>query len=207
MIVFRRLLLAAALMLSATFLVPASPANAGGQAIRVCFQVGEFGGRPIFDCFTIVLPELAPKPPWPPECLSCPVAFDPWDELDIWQRHDYVRGWGEGLGLLGQAALSTDPKEIKHLRALAQESFFKAADISAASGVELENVGWADLKKGEFFPDSTGNAALKSAGENLIAGHALMQKALGDPHPEPNIEAAMARFDQAYLDIAEVYGG
>ena len=63
----KRLLLAMALAITATVAGPASPASAGTQEIRVCIPVGAVGGHVVFDCFILVLPDLAPpKPPDPP---------------------------------------------------------------------------------------------------------------------------------------------
>ncbi|GIH07998.1 hypothetical protein Rhe02_60650 [Rhizocola hellebori] len=203
----KRLLLTMALAISTAFLVPANPASAGGQEIRVCFEVGTFGGHRVFDCFTVVVPDLAPKPPWPPTCLSCPAALIIDNELDPKFRFDFIAELGEGLQLLGEAELAGDPGKAKELIAKATDVFLASAARLDGAEARLENVGWADLKNGKFHDDTTNNPALKATGEDLVAGLSLMQLAMGDPHPEPNIEAAMARFGQAYQDIATVYGG
>jgi hypothetical protein len=205
--IVRRMLLAAALAVSGTLFVPATPAVAGGQQIRICFQVGEIAGRPIFDCFTIVIPELAPKPPWPDTCLSCPAAIDLRDWLDPVIRDDFFKGIGEGFRLLAEAELSTDPKQYKKLRELSSQEFFGAAGLAGGAELKLNGVGWADLKGPKFHEDSTHNPALKAAGEQIVAGIARMQLAMGDPHPEPNIEAAMAHFTQAYKELDTLHGG
>jgi hypothetical protein len=167
----------------------------------------EIGSITVFDCYTVVVPDLAPKPPWPPTCLSCPIAIIIQNELDPQFRFDFIKELGEGLQLLGKAKLSGDPDEYKKLIAKATDVFLASAAQLDGAEAWLEKVGWADLKNGEFHEDTTNNPALKAAGENLVAGLGLMQLAMGDPHPEPNIEAAMARFGQAYQDIATVYGG
>ncbi|GIJ78313.1 hypothetical protein SAMN05443287_10194 [Micromonospora phaseoli] len=203
----RRILLAMALVVSATLLVPAAPASAGGRPVTVCFKVGEFGGRPIFDCHTILLPEFKPVPIGPIECLTCPPVFDLWDRIDPEWRFEYLDRLGRGLSFLGEAAQAVDPVKAKQLRELATENFWSAAKLLNGSEVKLGQVGWADLKNEKFHGDPDPQPSLVASGENLVVGLALMQKALGDPHPEPNIEAAMARFDQAYKDLGVLFAG
>ncbi|MCX4386207.1 hypothetical protein OG777_04605 [Micromonospora peucetia] len=196
-----------ALVVTATLLVPATPASAAGQPVTICFKVGEIGGRPIFDCHTIVLPEFKPKPIGPVECLSCPPVFDLWDRIDPEKRFEYLDRLGQGLSLLGEAAQAVDPVKAKHLRELATETFRSSAKLLGGSDVKLGQVGWADLKNEKFHGDPDPQPSLVASGENLAIGLGLMQKALGDPEPEPNIAAAMARFDQAYKDLGTLFAG
>ncbi|SCL29644.1 hypothetical protein GA0070616_3922 [Micromonospora nigra] len=203
----RRILLALALVVSATLLVPAAPASAAGQPVTVCFKVGEFGGVPIFDCHTILLPDFKPHPIGPDECLSCPPVFDLWDRIDPEKRFEYLDRLGRGLSLLGESAQAVDPDKAKHLRELATENLWSSAKLLDGSEVKLGQVGWADLKNGKFHGDPDPQPSLVTSGENLTGGLELMQKALGDPQPEPNIEAAMARFDEAYKDLGTLFAG
>ncbi|MEG3636017.1 hypothetical protein [Micromonospora palythoicola] len=201
----RRALLAMALAVITTLLVPATPASAGGRPVTICFKVGEFGGRPIFDCHTILLPEFKPTPIGPVECLSCPPVFDLWDRVDPAKRFEYLDRLGRGLSFLGESAQAVDPVKAEQLRDLATESFWSAAKLLSGSEVKLGQVGWADLKNEKFHGDPDPQPMLVASGENLAAGLALMQKALGDPDPEPNIEAALAHFDQAYKDLGALF--
>ncbi|MCL7461004.1 hypothetical protein AB0I85_04190 [Micromonospora echinofusca] len=204
---FRRMLLAVALVVTATLLVPVTPANAAGRPVTICFQVGEVDGRPIFDCPTVLLPEFEPKPIGPVECLSCPPVFDLWDRIDPEKRFEYLNRLGRGLSLLGEAAQAVDPVKAKYLRESATESFRSSAKLLDGSEVKLGQVGWADLKNEKFHGDPDPQPSLVASGENLAGGLGLMQQALGDPQPEPNIAAAMARFDQAYKDLATLFAG
>ncbi|MTK02001.1 hypothetical protein [Micromonospora sp. CP22] len=203
----RRALLAMALVVAATLLVPAAPAHAGGQPVTICFKVGEFDGRPVFDCHTIPLPDFKPKPIGPVECLTCPPVFDLWDRIDPGKRIEYLKLLGRGLSLLGESAQAVDPVEQSYLRDLATESFWSSAKQLDDSEVELGQVGWADLKNGKFYGDPEPQPMLVASGVNIAGGIGLMQKALGDPDPEPNIAASLARFDQAYKDLGALFAG
>nr|MDT0663368.1 hypothetical protein [Micromonospora sp. DSM 115978] len=203
----KRIMLAMALVVTATLLVPAAPANAGGRPVTICFQVGTVGGRPIFDCHTILLPEFKPVPIGPIECLSCPPVYDLWDRVDPLKRFEYLNRLGQGLTLLGESAQAVDPAKAKHLRELATENFLSSAALLDGSEVKLGQVGWADLKNGKFHGDPDPQPMLVASGENVAAGLALMQKALGDPDPQPNIEAAMTRFDSAYKELGVLFAG
>ncbi|MBQ1017877.1 hypothetical protein KBX71_08365 [Micromonospora sp. D93] len=200
-------MLALALVVTATLLVPATPASAAGRPVTVCFIVGNIGGRPIFDCFTILLPDFTPKPIGPVGCLSCPPVIDLWDRIDPQERFEYLDQLGRGLSLLGESAQAVDPGKAKHLREAATENFWSSAKLLDGSEVKLGQVGWADLKNEKFYGDPDPEPSLVASGENLAGGLGLMQKALGDPHPEPNIEAAMARFDEAYRDFGALFAG
>ncbi|MGC5329618.1 hypothetical protein [Micromonospora sp. DT62] len=196
-----------ALVVTAALLVPATPASAAGQPVKICFQVGEFGGRPIFDCHEIVLPEFKPRPIGPIECLSCPPVYELWDRIDPEKRFEYLDRLGRGMSLLGEAAQAVDPIKAERLRELATESFWSSAKLLEGSEVKLRQVGWADLENEKFHGDPDPQPSLVASGENLVGGLELMQKALGDPQPEPNIAAAMARFDQAYKDLGTLFAG
>jgi len=203
----RRALLAMALVVGATLLAPAAPASAGGQPVRVCFKVGEVAGVSIFDCHTIVLPDFKPVPIGPVDCLSCPPVLDLWDRIDPEKRFEYLDRLGRGLSFLGEAAQAEDPGKAKQFRAQATESFRVSAKLLDGSEVKLAQVGWADLKNGKFHGDPDPQPSLVAFGEYTVVGLGLMQRALGDPQPEPNIEAAMARFDQAYKHLGELFAG
>ncbi|RKN49408.1 hypothetical protein D7223_07910 [Micromonospora endolithica] len=201
------MLLAMALVVTATLLVPPTAASASGRPVTICFMVGTIGGRPIFDCHTIYLPEFTPKPIGPVECLTCPPVFDLWDRVDPEKRFEYLDRLGRGLSLLGEAAQAADPVKARRLRETATENFWSSAKLLDGSEVKLDQVGWADVKNEKFLGDPDPQPSLVASGENLAGGLGLMQLALGDPHPEPNIEAAMARFDQAYKDLGTLFAG
>ncbi|GIJ26104.1 hypothetical protein Vqi01_12660 [Micromonospora qiuiae] len=203
----RRILLAMALAVTATLLVPATSASAAGQPVTICFRVGEFNGMPIFDCHTIVLPDFKPKPIGPDGCLSCPPVFDLWDQIHPKERVAYLDQLGRGLSLLGEAAQCGDPGKAAALRKLATESFLSSAKLLNGSAVKLAQVGWADLKNGKFYADPTPQPSLEASGQHLVAGLGLMQKSLLDVHPETSIKEAMARFDLAYKELGALFAG
>jgi hypothetical protein len=198
-LIIRRFLLAIALVAAATLLIPA-PAQAGGNLMKVCFPVGTTPwGTTIWDCYYIEVPELGPRDPWPPECLSCLPMFDFWKDVidpEVEQKfHDYL---GKGFSTLAESRLTKDPKLAEQLRLEATELLFTAAAVIEKYPIELYGAGWYDEKTGKVYEDPEPQPLLWAIGEDLTAGTALMQAALGDPQPEPNIDAAMARFDEAY---------
>lgn len=208
MAIFKRLLLTATVFAAAAaVIIPAAPAQAAGEEVTICFPVGSFGGIEIWDCHTVILPEVAPNPPGPVGCLSCPPAVDFLDKLDPEGQLAYLEQLGKGLGLLGQAAVTEDPKEVEQLRAHAAEAFLASAESLGKAEVKLDRVGWADLENNEFFKDPTPTPVLEAAGQHLVEGLALMQVALGDPSPQPSIDEAMAMFDKAYGNLAELFAG
>lgn len=197
--IIQRFLLAVTLVVAAALLIPA-PAQAGGNYMKVCFPVGTTPwGTTIWDCYYIEVPELGPGNPWPPECLSCPPMFDFWKDLidpEVEQKfHDYL---GKGFSTLAESHLAQDPKLAEQLRAEATELLFTAAAVIEKYPIELYAVGWYDEKSGKVYEDPEPQSNLWAIGAELTAGTELMQAALGDPQPEPNIAAAMERFDQAY---------
>lgn len=204
----RRLLLAAtAVVAAAAVIMPAVPAHAAGEEITICFPVGEFGDIEVWDCYTVILPEVGAKPPGPIGCLSCPPAVDFLDNLDPKDQLAYLEQLGKGLGLLGKAAVTEDPKEAKFLRDQAAEAFLASAESLGKASIKLDRVGWADLKNNEFFKDPTPTPALEATGQYLVEGLTLMQLAMGDPSPQPSLEEAMAMFDEAYGSLAELFAG
>lgn len=204
--VVRRLLFGLVLAVTVALLTPAAPAQAAGQEVRICFVVGYFNGTPIIDCYTVEIPELKPNPPGPGWCPACLPGVQFWDTLDPKIRPDYLGKLGQGLALLGKAAVAGDPALVKEYRLMATDSFLESAKILGKSDVKLDQVGWADPKSGKFVADQS-SVPLRDMGQQLADGLGLMQAALGDPEPQPNIDAAMERFDKAYGNFAGLYAG
>lgn len=204
--VVRRLLLGLMLAVTVAFLAPAAPAQAqtAGQEMRICFVVGYFNDRPIFDCITIMIPELKPHPPGPDWCPACLPGVQFGDNLDPEIRQNYLDKLGQGLALLGKAATTDNPDLVKEYRLMATDSFLASAEILGKSNVELDRVGWADPEYNKFDEDQTSGPLLEM-GQQLAEGLGLMQVALGDPTPQPNINAAMECFDKAYADFDALY--
>lgn len=206
MAILRRLLLAAALAVSATLLVPAGPASAA-LSRPICSQLARFDGSQFWYCYEMVIFELKVEDPGPGECPYCAPTINIWDDLDPEIRQEYLTWRGEGMQLLSKSAISEDPGEIKELRAMATDAFLTSAEILGKSEVKLEGVGWVDLENDKFYEDPIPHPALEAAGQNLVEGLTLMQQALGDPDPQPSIEAAMAQFDEAHQNLASLYVG
>lgn len=201
----QRLLLAVALAVAAVFTVPA-PANAAGQYVQICFPVGTGpGGVPLFQCHWIMIPELSPKPPWPPECLSCAPQFDFWkDQIDPRVQQRFADLLGQGFGLLAESHLAKDPKLAAELRREATDVLLSAAKTLGDYPIDLQRAGWVDLKTGKEYFEPVPEPWLESTGVELAAGTAILQRALGDPTPQPNIDEALKHFDEAFRNLAEL---
>jgi len=200
-LIIQRFLLAVALVAAAVMFIP-SPAQAGGQYIKICFPVGSLGGTVIWDCYWIEVPVLGPGP-WPPGCPQCVPEFDFWKDLiDPAVEEKFNDYLGAGFATLAASALTDDVKLAKQLRAQATQLLITAAEIIEKYPIELNQVGWVDLKSGKVYKDPEPQPALEGIGKDLTAGISLLQAALDDPEPQPNIEAALKQFDEAYAGLA-----
>lgn len=202
--ILQRILIALALVASATLIAPTAPAQAKvGHVVEICFPVGEFGDEVIWDCHLIVIPEVGPKPwPWPEECLSCPPYIDFLDKVKPWEQWEYLNRLGQGLNLLSKANLTADPKESEWLRRQATEQFILSAEVLHGSEVALDSAGWADVKNNKIYKDE----ALILVGTHLVEGLRLMQPPVpGDPTPQPNIDKALYHFNQALKELTNLY--
>lgn len=206
----RRLMVAAALAASTVLFVRAEPVQAAvGHELRVCFEVGTTpSGTPIFDCYTIIVPELGPDSPFPPECVYCGVAIDFQDgEIDPPMVRDYLKQLGRGFRLLSKSSFVQDTKLRKELRDEATNAFLASAKLLDGAQVPLKAVGWYDGKSGKLYADPDPQPMLWDTGKHLAAGLQLMQQALGDPDPQPNIEAALDQFGQANDRLSALFAG
>ncbi|MDN3238293.1 hypothetical protein [Glycomyces tritici] len=196
--IVQRLLLAVALAVSAVLFVPA-PAQAGPV-----FTICPYMGLPE-DCYTWEIPILEPEG-WPPGgCPECLLAIDIWDDfVDPVVFEQFNESFGKGFTLLAQSRLEQDPKAAKAMREASVGYFWDAAKATGKYRAELDHVGWFDAKAGKFFEDPGTQQRLDTFGKELAAGVQAFHKALGDPQPEPNIEAALAHFDAA-LNAASKY--
>lgn len=206
-LIIRRLMLAVALVAAAVMFVPA-PAQAGGYRIKVCSFIELSDGRIIVDdCHWIEIPMLEPEGPIPPGCPECFLAFDFWnDKIDpglVFEFHEY---FNKGFELLAESHLTEDPKLAGQLRQASVEYFWAAAKAIEKQPIELETVGWADPKTGKFHDDPEPTPILEIFGKELAAGTTVFQEALGDPDPQPSLEAALAHYDTAIEALNKMSG-
>ncbi|THV29101.1 hypothetical protein [Glycomyces paridis] len=200
----QRFLIAVALVAAAIFVIP-TPAQAGGNYMRVCFPVGETPwGTTIWDCYWIEVPVLGPKNPWPPECWVCDPQLDFWkDYVDPAVLHEFDALLGKGFGLLAESHLTKDEKLAEVLRAQATEVLLEAAAVVEKYPAELYRVGWVDVENGKEYFEPDPHPWLTGLGKELAEGTALMQQALNDPK-NADLDKAMAHFDAAYENLAEL---
>ena len=190
-LIVQRLMLAVALVAAAIMFVP-SPAQAGGFPFRICIS-------PDIPCLTIEIPIPEPHDDWPPGCEEC-IAF-----LDFWKYkvnpgivEEFTEQFGKGLGIFAESRLVEDPKLAEQLRQSSLEYFLSAAKVIEKETVELDTVGWFNPETGKFHEDPNSQPVLEAFGKELATGTQLFQKSLGNPQPEPNLEAALAHFDAAF---------
>lgn len=197
-LIVQRLLLAFALAVSAVLVIPA-PAQAGPS-----FTICPYRGLPE-DCVTWEIPILEPDQ-WPPTgCPECRLAIDFWKGyIDPVAFDRFNASFGKGFALLAESRLTQDPDAAKKLREASVSYFWNAAKTTVKYQPALEHVAWFDPATGKFFADQQTQPRLDLFGKELAAGVQGFQKALGDPVPQPNIEAALAHLDAA-LDAASKY--
>ncbi|MEU5156511.1 hypothetical protein [Glycomyces sp. NPDC021274] len=190
----RRILLAFALAVSTTMIIPTTAVQAGpGYWTQLCFPPVVPGPVP----GTVVINTDCPG--FAIEFNDCPPNCTAWigrwvQDIDpVWQR-EYHFAWDKALEALRDSHLSQDPKLAEQLRFEAIDGFTHAAKIRAELGDELKlhEVGWIDTKTGKFFEDESG--MLWKIGEHLIAGQQLMIESLEKPELQ---DEAMAHYEEA----------
>lgn len=212
----QRIIVVLALVLSATLVAPAAPAQAlpvERREIIICDVIKDpRTGRIILICRRIPIPIIIVAEkitfPWDPWCLSCPPYLDLRDVFPFDDRfEDRVRFFdalGRGLGLLGEAKIAEDPALQKELWWAAREAFWDATKIlDGKQELTLGTAGYFDPKREEGVK----HPATEPLAVSLVEGFRLMQKALHDPTPDPMIDEAMLRFEKAYDQFVELYSG
>lgn len=190
----RRILLAFALAVSTTMMMPTTAAQAGPDWVEFCYPPTVPGPVP----GTMVPNTDCPKVfigfhDCPPDCIAWIGRWDP--EIDpLWQR-EYFSQWGKAFETFRDSHLAQDPEVAEQLRFDAIEGFTYAAKIRAELGgeVQLHEVGWMDPESGKTFEDESG--MLWKIGEHLTAGQQLMIESLEQPELR---DEAMAHYDEAY---------
>jgi hypothetical protein len=193
--VFHRALVALALVVSVTLFAPAAPAQAGPpNGAILCYGVDEYGRIVFFPCYELALEPLYQKPlPWEPECLSCPPFIDLRSQLGVQDQVRFLDQFNYGLRLLGQAGAAEDPNLRQKLRWEATGIIFDSVKVLGGSEVALATAGYVDLKSGRVYQ----HQAMVPVGVDLMEGIRLVQRAAGDPTPQPSLEAGMARLNHA----------
>jgi hypothetical protein len=197
---FKRLLVAATLVASAVFFVPA-PAQAGGGWFEFCVYDTSTSDPTDQICVPVFVEHLGPRKWWPPECWVCDPTMDFWkDRINPAVRYEFSDYLGQGLAVLAQATFTEDEKLAEQLRAEAGGLFLKAATVVEDYEIALDGVGWIDPESGKYY-DSPQPESWISAGESIAKGVDVLQNSLGK---EPDIEGALKHFDEAYAGIAEL---
>lgn len=192
-------LLALVLAMAMAAVGPAAPAAATpGSSFELCFPVHDAGTGQIVDWICVPIPvETHP-------CPSCPDFAVGFDHLVLPADPWYVEDLAAGLGRLGEAAYA-DPRTAARLRAEARDAFLSSAERLGDTRVSLAEVGFVDMENQVIEP--VPEPWLVSAGIDLAGGLTLARQALGNPDPQPWIDAAMARFDAAFASLAHQRAG
>jgi hypothetical protein len=199
-LIVQRLMLAVALVAAAIMFVPA-PAQAGGFPFRICIS-------PDIPCVTFEIPILEPHDDWPPGCEECIAALDFWKyKINPGLAEAFTEQFAKGLGIFAESRLVEDPKLADQLRQSSVEYFLSAAKVLEKETVEFDSFGWFNPKTGEFHEDPNSQPLMESFGKDLATGTQLFQKALGDPDPQPSLEAALAHFDAAFEALNKAAAG
>lgn len=204
--VARGVAIAAMLAVGAVVFVPA-PAQAGGDYIQICLPDDD--DDPLTrDCFWIMVFKFE-RDLWPDpgECPECWPALDFWRyDVDPVARGEFDQYFGKGLGYLAEAALTEDEKLAEQLRAEATELLIGAAKVIDKYEVSLDRLGWLDVESGKFYSEPSPQPMIDAA-KSIVEGFALLDKALDDPTPQPNLKAAMERFDASVVHLNELAAG
>jgi hypothetical protein len=188
-------LLVAALLglFTATVAAPATPAHASPSTM-ICFPIYHDGQ--IVDWRCLELP-----------VFICPPPCGPWG-IDLRENivlprdveSGYLDALGNGLALVGAAAVEPDPRQAAALRERAEEQFLASAAILGDVEVSLGATGFADLRRNALGPPT--EPWLEKAGTDVGNGIWYMQAALAGPDPSPWLDAGMQEFSSAYEHLA-----
>lgn len=106
-----------------------------------------------------------------------------------------------GLTKLSEAKVADDPRTAETLRQQAMDRFTEAARALGSAGVRVGVVGFYDPAKRAKI--SAPRAWLAAADQDLADGFTLLQRSFSEPVPLPWITAALAQFDEAYLELSQ----
>lgn len=192
----RRIVMAMALVVSATLIAPAGAAHAASYGgVLICFDIwkGEY-----YPCGTIHLPikelEGLGEPPWGPEC-DCPPRIDirindPRDVLGPDDLLGVLDGLNHGFELLVEARSAEDPEP---LRRDAGEVFRGTAELLGDAELDVGLAGYFDPERNESY----GHPAMVPVGESFVAGTRTMQQAVHDPaHIDEGVDHFNDMIDQ-----------
>lgn len=182
-------------LLAALVAVPAAPAHAGTGGV-VCFPVHNGDGR-IVDWRCVEIPVLMCEAP------CGPLAIDYLENIVLPREVEvgYLDTLGQGLRLVGAAALERNPAVAQRLLDQATGQFLTSARILGDTRVELSAVGFADQRSNRVVADPS-LGWLDAAGTDVGNGIGQLQRAVSDPSPNPWIQAGLRSYQSAYQHIA-----
>jgi hypothetical protein len=181
---------------------PATPLG-GGATFTICFTVFiNPPGITVLRCFTIQVPvlEAGLGPGDCPQCgLGVVLGYDP---AELKNQPTIVDDFGQGYGLLGQAAISVTGEGAK-LHQSAVNEFIAAARTLGSTKLSARQVGYVDPATGKFDPEPA-PWRLQAATE-LTKAISLLQSNILKPNAQ-TLAAATADLDASYQTLAENAG-
>jgi len=198
----RRFLLAIAVVAGLALGLPGGTASAaplgGGSTFTICFTV--FVNPPgitVLRCFTIQVPALEAGL-GPGDCPQCGLAVVlGYDPAELKNQPTIVDEFGQGYGLLGQAAISVDGAKL-HQSAV--NEFIAAARTLGSTKLSARQVGYVDPATGKFDPEPA--PWRQQAAAELTKAISLLQSNILKPNAQ-TLAAATADLDASYKTLAE----
>jgi hypothetical protein len=194
----RRIMLALALAVSATMLIPATAAQAGPGWAKLCVPGWVWVGdvRVWSVCATEIDVYIHEEIPFP-----CPPSCGPmhrfWDDKIDWDmQFDYFEQWDLGIETLAASRIAKDPQLAQELRFKATEYLLAAAELRKGLAVELAGVAWVDPESGKIYEGD--DQLLWAVGKDLLAGQQLMMEAVDNPKA---VAPAMEAYDSALTQL------
>jgi hypothetical protein len=181
---------------------PTVPATAtptrpsGGEP--VCFVVLR-NGVPVGPMCVWIPILTVDKPPRPcPQCSALSFDFPPEVTTDEAVRVNELVV--DGLGLLVESNLATNPTNAARLRVGALDRFNAAATTLGEHSLAVGSTGYYDTRAGEYTSSPT--PWLRAAGVDISRGLGLLWLASIDPDGDPAVaHQAELRFDEAYGEL------
>jgi len=135
----------------------------------------------------------------PGDCRSAVSVWYSDTTLLISGPADRRRDFGQGYGLLGQAAISVDGSGAK-LHQSAVNEFIAAARTLGSTKLSAREVGYVDPATGKFDPEPS--PWRQQAATELIKAISLLQSNILKPNAQ-TLAAATADLDASYKTLAE----
>ncbi len=193
-----RILLAMALVASATLFAPTSPAHALLAKRELCLDLNGDGRFDKYECIPIDIimeKEFDPwVPPIPPECLTCPIRIDIIEDII---RDEVFNPFRDGLQLYSKAIVTEDPERMARLKQEAVEQLLIFSELLGDAKINLGTTGFVDLESGKVYE----HPIVTEAGVHLVDAVRSFQQAQYDP---AFVEKGMHQLDMMFEQLGRL---